>query len=275
MIKLGIRAHDMGTFSMHDLAEHAREFGFDGVQLVLKKALLEPLDSITPKALINAFNKPFIMMLGAYFNPVHPNPIEVKKGVAFAQSQIRLAYEIGTSYVGTETGSYMGSPWGYVKENHEDSALSHVANIFLPLVKEAENLGIYFAIEGAYAHVAYSPKRLKELYDHLASKHVKIILDVFNYLNINNYQHHLNICKDALEIFKDEIVIVHLKDFIVQDQSLKLVGLGQGLMNYDAMLPLIVKSLPNAYLIFEGVTGDDIMTSYRWLCDKLERIEKL
>ena len=26
----------------------------------------------------------------------------------------------GVDFVGSETGSLMGSPWGYVKENHDD-----------------------------------------------------------------------------------------------------------------------------------------------------------
>jgi sugar phosphate isomerase/epimerase len=275
MIKLGIRAHDIGKYSMNELAERVRNIGFDGVQLVIKKALIEPFDSITPKALNNAFDKPFIMMLGAYFNPLHPNPKEVENGVNFVYDQLRLAHDMGCAFVGTETGSYMGSPWGYMKENHEDDALYEVVAVFKPLSKEAEKLGVYFAIEGAYAHVAYSPKRLKQLYDHLGSPSVKIILDVFNYLNIDNYQHHLEICNEALNLFKDEIVIVHLKDFIVQDQSLKLVGLGQGLMNYDVMLPMIVKAIPNAYLIFEGVTGPDIISSFQWIRHKLERIEEI
>ncbi len=274
MIKLGIRAHDIGRFSMTELAKRADELGFDGLQLVIKKALTEPMENITSSALKNVFNKPFIMMLGAYFNPVHPDPKEVLDGQRFASQQLRLAHDIGCLYVGTETGSYMGSPWGYVKENHEDQALLCVADVFKPLVEDAKNLGVYFTIEGAYAHVAHTPHRLKQLYDLLGSSSVKVILDIFNYLHIDNYQEHLNICKAALDLFKDDIVIVHLKDFIVKDQTLKLVGLGQGLMNYDEILPLIVETLPNAYLIFEGVTGQDISTSYHYIHHILERIEK-
>lgn len=202
MIKLGIRAHDIGRFSMTELAKRADGLGFDGLQLVIKKALTEPMDHVTPSALKNVFNKPFIMMLGAYFNPVHPNSKEVIDGQRFASQQLHLASDIGCSYVGTETGSYMGSPWGYVKENHEDQALLCVADVFKPLVEEAENLGVFFAIEGAYAHVAYSPNRLKQLYDLLGSSSVKIILDIFNYLNIDNYQEQLNICKTALDLFQ-------------------------------------------------------------------------
>lgn len=45
-------------------------------------------------------------------------------------------------------------------------------------------------------------------------------------------------------------------------------------MNYDVILPMIVEALPNAYLIFEGVTGQDITTSYYFIRHILERIEK-
>jgi hypothetical protein len=72
MNKLGIRAHDVGKYHANELAAKIDDLGFDGVQLVIKKALLDdaPFDHLD--VIKNAFVKPYIMMLGAYFNPVIP-----------------------------------------------------------------------------------------------------------------------------------------------------------------------------------------------------------
>ena len=71
--------------------------------------------------------------------------------------------------------------------------------------------------------------------------------------------------EECLELFKDRIVIFHLKDYIVKDNKLVQVGLGQGLIDYSKIIPKIMKNNPNAYLIFEGVVGDDIKSSKEYI----------
>ena len=66
-------------------------------------------------------------------------------------------------------------------------------------------------------------------------------------------------------LMKDKIVLFHLKDYIVDGDKLKQVGLGQGLMDYPFMIKLIKTHCPNAFLIFEGVTGDDIDSSLEYI----------
>jgi sugar phosphate isomerase/epimerase len=95
---------------------------------------------------------------------------------------------LDAEYVGSETGSLMGSPWGYVKDNHSDESLKKVIEIFKHLIDYAEKCGAKIAIEGAYAHVAYSPKRIREILDAIKSNNLKVTIDLYNYLYIGNYQ---------------------------------------------------------------------------------------
>jgi sugar phosphate isomerase/epimerase len=269
--KLGIRAHDVGKYEPHILSDKIKNLGFEGVQLVFKKALDQSIDLIDLESIKNAFRKPSIFMLGAYFNPVHPNIDEVHLGIENFKKHLKIASTLGVQYVGTETGSYQGSPWTYHPKNHTDEALNQVVEVFRELALFAHKHKCYIALEGAYAHVAYSPKKLKEIIDRINSPSVKVIVDLFNYLNLDNYKNHVSILKDAIELFQENIVIFHLKDFIIKDEKLFQVGLGKGLMDYPKIMDMIQTYCPQAFLIFEGVTGEDIKLSYDYIHKLLEK----
>jgi len=211
------------------------------------------------------------MMLGAYFNPVHPDQHEVEKGIIKFEEHLKIAKRLNCLYVGTETGSYQGSPWTYHPKNHTYEAMHEAISVFKRLVETAEKHDAYVAIEGAYQHVAYSPERLKLMIDHINSPRLKVTVDLFNYLNSYNYQDRMEIFEKALKLFNQKIVIFHLKDFIYEDGKLIQVGLGQGLMDYKTIIKRIKDTHPDAYLIFEGVTGDDIKTSYQYMKTLLEK----
>ncbi len=268
MISIGIRAHDVAKTDPYTLAKKIKYLGFDGVQLVFKKALDSKVDFTKLDDLADAFKDLNIMMLGAYFNPVHPNQQIVDEGIEYFKKHLMIANQLNASYVGSETGSLMGSPWGYVPENHSVESLEKVISVFKQLVSCAEQYDSCVAIEGAYNHVAYSPERISQILNRIHSQNLKVTVDLYNYLNIDNYQNRMDILEHCFKLFRDDIVIYHLKDFVIEEGTLKQVGLGRGLMDFKEIVKRIKKETPNAYLIFEGVTGDDII-------DSVELINKL
>lgn len=274
MNKIGIRAHDLGKFDIKGLSNEVLENNFAAVQLVFKKALSETINFSDLSTLKNNF-KPEIAMLGAYFNPVHPNKEIVNEGIINFKKHLEIANELNAKYVGSETGSLMGSPWGYMPENHLQETLDEVIKIFSDLAKHAEKNNAYIALEGAWAHVAGTPRRVLEVLEKVNSKHLKVTVDLYNFLNIDNYKNRMDIFKESLMLLKEHIVIFHLKDFIVENEKLVQVGLGQGLMDYPAIIKLIQANNPNAYLIFEGVTGEDIKTSYQLINKLLKEGKKI
>lgn len=271
MIKIGIRAHDFGKNSASELARLVYENHFDGIQLVLKKAIDidNPLESLF--VIKEQLNQTKILMFGAYFNPIHPNSLSLKKGIDNFERHLRFAKLFDCEYVGTETGSLMGDIWGYLPKNHTETSFKQVLQVFSSLVKVAKEEDVTITIEGAYAHVVHSPKVLKRLVDKLDSSHVKVTLDLYNFLNIRNYRSHTLIFDEAMTLLKDKIVIYHLKDFSVEDGLMHQVGLGKGLMDYPYIIGQIKKHTPNAYLIFEGVTGEDISSSFEYIKSLLNK----
>jgi len=251
--------------SAPEMAIRVRREGFDGCQLVFQKALSEPVDFTDLTAVKSAFATTPIFMLGAYFNPVHPNLALRESGIQEFKRHLRIANELHAPYVGTETGSLMGSPWGYLPENHRREPFDLLCSVVKDLVEEAQVADTNIAIEGAWAHVAYSPQKIRELLDRISSSSLKVTVDLFNFLHLGNIGRRMEIFEECLTLFPEEIVIWHLKDFIVKNGNLQPVGLGQGQMDFSAILPRIRQVTPNASLIFEGVTGENIAPSLKWI----------
>lgn len=257
---IGVRAHDIGKLDVYDLSVAVKSFGFDGVQLVFPKALGLNVEEVNLQDVNIAFGNS-IMLLGAYFNMIHPNQDEVLKGISNFKKNLKAAKILKVKYVATETGSLMGSPWGYVKENHSDESFNKVVEVTRELLDEAVNQNVKILIEGAWNHTIYSPKRLKQLIDTFDHPNLDVIVDLFNFLNIDNYKSHIELFEESLKLLKDKIKVIHLKDFVIKDNKLVQVGLGQGIMDYEKIFELLHSSNLDVNLVFEGVVKNDLESS--------------
>ena len=278
-MKIGVRVHDFGKSDALTLAKQAKAVGFDGVQFVINKAIegetgkAGTLNDEKVKAFADAFHNEGldIVMLGAYFNPVHSNKQLVSDNIA--KFKEHLAYEnmFGAKFVGTETGSFNDDKWTYNPLNRTEEAYQEVLRIFKDLAKCAEDNNANMAIEGAFGHCMFEPKALYRLVNEINSNNVYYIVDIYNYLAISNYENYKEILEECFKLFKGRIVIFHLKDFIIQDGALKQCAIGKGLLDYDYLLKRMNEEAPNAYLIFEGSKPEDMEFSYNFVKSKLEK----
>jgi sugar phosphate isomerase/epimerase len=266
-----MRAHDLGKMSLSAHHDALTSLGFDAAQLVFKKALTDHIDLDDLEWIRRDFPHVDIMMLGAYFNPVHPDSKVVQEGIANFKKHLEIAPKIGAMTVGTETGSLMGNPWGYVPDNHLPQTLDRVIQIMRDLVSTAEHHHTHIAIEGAYNHVMYDPERVSYLLTQSPSPNLLVTVDLFNFLHIGNVDQSLLILDECLARFADKIKIYHLKDFVVTEGQIRQVPPGQGNLDYPAIIERIKHTTPDAYLIFEGVGKNDIIPSFRYIRELVER----
>lgn len=267
-MKLAIRGHDFGKKGEFDLAKKLVEFDFDGVQLVPYKTyndIPQSPDISTSRAKeisleIESVNKQ-VILLGAYFNPVHSVKEKVENGVNTFKRYIELAAAFKTKVVGSETGSFNDDKWTYNPLNRTNSALETVIKTFSGLCDYAEKFGVNVGIEGAAGHVCFSPERLYEAVSVINKPNLKVIFDIYNYLDDENYADYINIMKRGLSLFGDKIHCFHMKDCKIVDGKLKQCAIGQGTFDYYEILKMIKEHNKDANLILEGTTGDDILPS--------------
>ncbi len=272
-MKIGVRVHDFGKSDALKLALQAKEIGFDGVQLVLNKAIIGETglaDSLSKEKALN-ISKAFydngleIFMMGAYFNPVHSNKDLVKTNIEKFKAHLKYLNDFNGHYVGSETGSFNDDKWTYNPLNRTEDAYQEVKRIFNDLAIYAKKHNSNIALEGAYGHCMYEPKALKRLVDEIDNGHVFYTVDIYNYLDYSNYKNYKDIFNECLELFKEKIVIFHLKDFLVENESLKQCAIGKGIVDYKWLLNKIKNTNPNAYLIFEGSKPEDMKNSFEFV----------
>jgi len=268
-MKLAIRAHDYGKMTIDDLASRLQQDGFSGVQLIVSKALVDASGQTVPLNVENAssISKTLknhgieISLLGAYFNPLHPNPEVVQKGIANFESHLHLSKTFGCRYVGTETGSYAGDVWSFRPENHSDEAFEKVVQTFERLQGVAKQQNALILVEPAYAHAIFSPDRLLQLFSRLDETVFGMTLDLFNLLNIENYQEYETLLIEALAKLGPKIRIFHLKNFKVEQGNLVLCALDEGFMDYSRILRHLKPFVSQCTFILEGVKDPGIVPS--------------
>lgn len=280
-MKLMVRAHDLGVKGAENINKRICELGLDGVQLVVYKSIDGV--SYSPSSLTSEqareigsavkMNGKEIALIGAYFNPVHPNTDKISNSFAVFKDYLSLAKCIGCDYVGSETGSYNGDPWIYHPMNHSDEALDRVVDTFSLLADFAKENGVSIAMEGAFGHVCHTPERLYEAVKRIGRDNIRFIFDLYNYLDISNVDIAYDILDRGLNLLSDRILLFHIKDFVIEDGRLKQCGVGKGVLDFNLILSKIYSHNKNAILVLEGTVGEDLPFAVAHLQDIMNKIQ--
>lgn len=281
-MKLCIRAHDLGVKGTGAIVERIRDLGIDGVQLVCYKSFEDipyAPGGITPekaasigKALGDAGVA--VPLVGAYFNPVHSDRAKAARCFDIFADYLRSLKALGAMYVGSETGSYNDEPWIYHPKNRTQEAYDLVAETFGRLADIAAENGVNIAMEGAAGHVCWNPDVLDAVQRRMARPNVKVIFDLYNYMDAGNQHDYLSILDRGLQVFSGRILLFHMKDCLLSadGSAPKQVGFGKGDLDKTEILRRIKSYDPNSVLVLEGTTGEDIPFAVKTIRDIWERV---
>lgn len=277
-MRLFIRAHDLGVTGEEKVVARLCELGLEGVQLVAYKVLPDvayapgAVDAARAKKAAAAFAAAgkTVPLIGAYFNCVHPDGEKAKTGAAVFRDYLRLAHDFGCDTVGSETGSRNGDPWIYHPENRTDGARQAVVRTFSELCDYAQEHGAYVGMEGALGHVCYDVGCLARVVREIGRSNIRIIFDLYNYLDGSNVDRRYDILAEGLQTFGDRIHVFHIKDCVIKsDGSMQQCGVGKGIFDYGRILREIKKVCPDANLVFEGTVGEDIPDAVAYIRERM------
>ncbi len=266
-MQIAFRTHDLGVKGAGAAVEKLHQSGIDAVQLVAYKFIDEipykpnALTAEVAEELGRTLKEGGITvgLIGAYFNPVHSNKEKVANCKAVFKDYLKCSKLLGCNIVGSETGSFNDDKWTYNPLNRTEEALATVIETFTELADYAKAQGAYIGMEGAAGHVCWNVATLKRAIDGVNRENVKVIFDIYNYLDETNHSRYLEILDEGLKTFAGKIVVFHLKDYIMQDGKVKQVPPGKGLFDYPAILKRIKAYDKNAILVLEGTTGENIV----------------
>lgn len=263
-MQLGIRLHDTKKLPFEERIADVHELGFACGHLALSKVIDEfPTDdgALTPGLAmyikkVFAQNDVDIAVLGCYLNLANPNPEKLAKITKRYLAHLRFASLLGCGVVGTETGA-PNETYTAVPECHGEEALQTFIQNLRPVVQYAEKTGVILAIEPVWKHIVYNPARAKRVLEEIASPNLQVILDPVNLLDISNYMQQKEIVEEAIDVLGEDIAMVHIKDFRVENGKLVSVGAGLGDMDYTAIMKFIREKKPFMHVTLENTTPED------------------
>ena len=281
-MKLCIRGHDLGVKGTGDIVRRLRELDIDGLQLVCYKSYEDvpyAPGGMTPEKAAQIGEAlgaagVSVPLVGAYFNQAHPDAAKARKGFDVFAEYLGHVKALGGDAVGSETGSYNGDPWIYHPKNRTPGAYEQAARVFGRLADIAAGKGVSIAMEGAAGHVCWNPDVLNRVLRMMDRPNVKVIFDLYNYMDAGDQFDYLDILDRGLELFRGNILLFHMKDCLLNEEGKppRQVGFGQGDLDKEAILRRIKASDPDAVLVLEGTVGEDIPVAVRTVRDIWARV---
>lgn len=271
-MQLGIRLHDIKKAPLEERLQIAREQGFKCGHLALSKVISEYSTAdaaLTPGYAcylkrIFAESQLDVAVLGCYLNLANPNEESLKKIQKRYMTHIRFASLLGAGVVGTETGA-VNEAYKYEERNHTDEALQIFIKNVKPVVEYAEKMGVIFAIEPVFKHIVCNPKRARQVLNEIDSPNLQIIFDPVNLLDISNYQDREQIIHEAIDLLGQDIAMVHIKDFRIEDGKMVSVAAGTGDMDYSEIIRFIKSEKPYVHVTLENTVPENAVDSRKYI----------
>ena len=277
-MQVGIRLHDVAQGTIEQRAHTAGEQGFSCAHIALSKLCdyKMTLPELTPgwaMYLKKVFAKEDvdIAVLGCYLNLATPDKEALHRNQEIYKAHLRFASILGCGVVGTETGA-PNKEYKYEEACHTEEALQTFITNLRPVVRCAENVGVIFALEPVYKHIMWNPKQTRKVLDAIDSPNLRIIFDPVNLLDISNYERRDEIFDEAMETFGDEIAMIHLKDFTVEEGKLNACAAGSGMMNYDAILKYAKQHKPYVHATLENTTPENAVQAREFIEKRYETV---
>lgn len=267
-MQLGIRLHDVAGETLEEKLAHARAQGFSCGHVALSKVIsqysvkdsaLTPGFAMYLKRLFAKYDLD-IAVLGNYLNLAHPDPQKLAAIQKRYLAHIRFASLLGCGVVGTETGA-PNPAYQYEPACRSDEALDTFITNLKPVVRYAEQMGVIVAIEPVIRHIVYNPGRARQVLDAIGSPNLQIILDPVNLLDENNAADHRAVIQEAIDLLGEDVAVIHLKDFQVQDGKIVSVGAGMGEMDYTGVMQFIKKEKPYIHATLENTKPDNAVAA--------------
>lgn len=253
-MRLGIST-DLGKTDAAEWAQAIRETGCGCVVF--------PLNYTAPEEKILAYAKAarkqnlVIAEVGAWCNPIAPNPAEREAALKKTKEQLRLADKIGANCCANVAGS-AGEKWsGAYQGNFTKETWDLTVRTIQEIIDEVQPENTYYTIEPMPYMYPMDVDQYLHLIEDVDRERFAVHMDFFNWLNTpEKYFHHEEYMEECFEKLGPWIKSCHLKDVLLLQELtclLKEVPCCMGEINlekyillaeyYNLEMPMIMEHL--------------------------------
>lgn len=259
----GIRAHDIMAEGLPAAVERAKELGIEGLQLVLERKVTDfkqgSFSEEYAKSIKEDLDGLSVPVLGSYINPSAPDDNDLEAEVERFKEKIRFASIIKPTVVGTETGIYKEG------ETESEEAYRRVLGTLRALAEYAKEYNVCIGVEGVHFFVINSPKKMQRLIEDIGTDNVRVIYDPMNLITPQNYKNQDDIICEMFDLLGDKIVAIHVKDFVVENGEMRMVPVGEGMLNYKLIFEKMNEKNLNIPMILEETKDDKAQAAFEYL----------
>ncbi len=252
---LGIRGHDLGRHSHTEALPFLKQTGFMCVQLVLHKLIagFSSYEDEFPNSLLNDLKASSqecglsIALLGCYLDLT--NRALEDANLKLYQKYAGIASRLGCGYVGTESAA-LAMPLEECLQKRD-----YLLFIVPKICRTMADNNVTLLLEPVGFQPFNDPALCRRLMQSCPKGSLKFIFDPSNLLRSEQKDEQNTLWQKWFDCkaFTDNTVVMHVKDYVMQDDFNKLMTpLGHGIVDFEILRPYITKLPALSFAVREG-----------------------
>jgi sugar phosphate isomerase/epimerase len=247
-------------------AEAIAAHGFSCVQWRLPLAT-QDINAANVKSLLKPYqdNGLQIVALAGYENIVDPNGHLRAQNIERLKRLMDIAPLCGRGNLGggigvaTETGTKNRvSQWLWHDDNASDTTWAELKSTITELSRYAKQSGSRLLLEGYVNNVLRTPDLIERLRRELRSVEYWFVMDPFNIFTEDKLPQQQHEIARIFTALGKRVAIAHAKDLIYYHGQINTPRAGQGIFDYKTYFRLLDEQLPDAPLILEHLTAEQV-----------------
>ena len=259
-MRIGAFSDAVGGDSPEARADRARVAGVETIQLRTEWPGLDLAGSGVDRARVRrAYEHAGVAVsaLAAYSNILDPRPERRRQIHERLETLIRVAPELGTKLVVTETGTFdPEDSWADHPHNRTPEAWAELVELTGRLAQLCERAGVLLVYEPYVATVLHSAETARRLADEIASPALGFVFDAAGLMTPETLPSNREITAEACALLGSRIALAHADDVRYEDGEARWLPLGWGDLDAGAVFSGLAGAGFDGALIVEHVAED-------------------
>jgi len=217
--------------------------------------------------------------VGAWSNPISPDPVKAREAIAHCQRALRRAERLGARCCVNIVGSRHPHKWdGPHPDNFSSATFDLIVQTVRGIIDAVNPQRTFYTLETMPWIFPSSPDEYLELIKAIDRPQFAVHLDPVNLVNNPARAYRSgDLIRECFEKLGPYIKSCHAKDFILRENLTlhidEFLPPGAGMLDYDTYLRELAKLDPNTTLVIEHITKEECPGAMEFLVTKLKELK--
>ena len=274
-VKLGIFSKTFVRPTLEQTCAAIAAQGLQSIQFNWESAGLEEMPQAVPASLCNDLRHSLqthnleLAAVSGTFNMIHPE--RGPEGLRRLETLARTCRTLGVRLITLCTGTrHPDNQWRYHPENATPEAWDDLCVAMRAGAQIAEAHDVILVFEPEVNNVVDSAQKARRLLDHIASEHLKVVIDGANLFHAGELPRMREILDEAFQLLGDDILLAHAKD-LERDGDAGHQAAGTGVLDYEHYLSCLERIGFAGSVILHSLSEEQAPRSIEYLRQRWPR----